>query len=208
VIKSFNIFTQLFKKSQKQVFEKKVIYFPVFLFLIILNNTETLYKLLGFSSRDNSSIWLTLVVGVLNFIVITQIVMWQKKTKTSDDKLIYVLLTYLLYNLYYSFLFFLGFILLIVPGFYALIYFFMAPLIAILDDSNSGEYFKRSRVLVKKDVWLVALISFSTLLFEVLSYFNEATGSFAPVLSTIDAYLSIVLTITSVEIYYYLKEKI
>jgi hypothetical protein len=207
VAQSFKTFIDLFKKSQNKVWEHRKIYFPVFLVLFILNNTEFINKVLGLSNRDNSNVWMTIVVGVLNFIVITKIVLWQKKTCTPDDKLIYILPAYLLYNLYYSLLFFVGFALLIIPGFYALIYFFMAPLIAVLDDTNQGEYFKRSRELTKKDFWLVTIISILILLLEIFSYFSEGMGSIAPFLSLFDAYLSIVLTILSVEIYYYLMAK-
>ena len=97
-----------------------------------------------------------------------------------------------------------------IPGFYVLIYFSLVPFVAVLDDSNEGSVFKKSRELVKKNVGLVAFASILTLFLEllilVLNPIQNPTiklvATFA--YSLLDGVVTIAMTLATVKIYYYL----
>ena len=181
-----------------------------FLFLVILANIQSVYTFLGGNEEGNFFIFLTIATTLLNFVVISSLVLAEKKKWGSSGELVYFVPTFLLYNLYYSFLFFIGLVLLVIPGFYVLIYFSLVPFVAVLDDSNEGSVFKKSRELVKKNVGLVAFASILTLFLEllilVLNPIQNPTiklvATFA--YSLLDGVVTIAMTLATVKIYYYL----
>jgi len=205
--KSLKQFIQILKKSHNIAWHGKSSFLPLFIILVILGHVEFINKLLGIQTGENASVWPTIICAAINLIITAQIILWQKKSNSKDeDGLLYSVPAFLLYSLYYSFLFIAGGALLILPGLYVLVYFFLAPIMAVLDDTNEGNYFKRSKALVQKNVGLVAIISILTLLLELLGYVTEGAGLLTPVAVMVDGYLTIVLTIASVEIYYLLSE--
>ena len=147
----------------------------------------------------------------MTFIILSQVVLVQKKLQGGVGELKYFVPTFLLYNLYYSFLFFIGLFLFIVPGFYVLIFFSMVPFIAVLDDECEGSFYEASKLLVKKNVGLVVwatlinlLIEFSALLITPIEN-AVVKGSLNLVYSLVDSFITLVMIISMVKIYYYLK---
>ncbi len=210
-MKGLKLFWNFAKEGSLEVWANKNIYISAFLALVLLGNVESLYPLLGVSEESTVFIILTVISTLLVFIVLSQIVLIQKKKHGGVGELGFFVPTFLLYNLYYSFLFFLGLLFLIVPGIYALVFFSMVPFIAVLDDEADGKFFKKSRELVKKNVGLVAwasginlLMEFSAFLFSpIQDPVTKAVANF--IFSIPDAFATIVMTIATVKIYYYLK---
>lgn len=205
------LFWHFFKEAALEIIANKKVYVPAFLALVVLSNMESLFPYFGVAAESNVSIFLTVVTSLLTFVVLSEVVLIQKKKHGGTGELSFFVPTFLLYNIYYSFLFFLGLALLIVPGFYALIYFSMVPFIAVLDDETSGKFFSKSRELVKKNFGLVAWASIIGLLLELSALL--VTPIQDPLLKTIvtliyslpDSFLTLVMTISMVKIYYYLK---
>lgn len=210
-MKNLKLFWNFFKESAGEVVANKMVYVSAFFALVLLGNMDTLYPILGVSEESTIYIVLTIISTLLIFIVLSQIVLIQKKKHGGTGELSFFVPTFLLYNLYYSFLFFVGLLLLIVPGLYVLVFFSMVPFIAVLDDEVQGKFFKKSRELVKKNIGLVAwasffnlLIEFSALLFSPIQ--DPTTKAICNFLFSIpDAFITMVLTIAMVKIYYYLK---
>lgn len=210
-MKNLRLFWHFAKESSAEVVANIRVYFSAFLALVFLGNTDTIYPLLGVSEESTIYIVLTVIATLLIFIVLSQVVLIQKRKHGGTGALSFFVPTFLLYNLYYSFLFFLGLLLFIVPGLYVLVFFSMVPFIAVLDDEIDGKFFKRSRELVKKNIGLVAWASFFNLLVEfsalLFSPIQDPTvkGVLNFLFSIPDAFITLVLTIAMVKIYYYLK---
>ncbi len=208
---SLNLFWDFIKASNRELFADKKNYFLAFIALLCIANIELLYPLLGISNESTSYIIFSLLSTVFVFFVISQVVLIEKKKQGGVGELAYFVPTYLLYNLYYSFLFLFGLLLLFIPGVFALIFFAMAPLIAVLDDEAEGNYFSKSRILVKKNVKLVAfaviinlILECSTLLLiPIQDPLLKAVTTF--LFSLPDAYLTLLMTLVMVKIYYFLK---
>lgn len=209
--KNLNLFWHFVKEATAEVLSNRPVYFSAFLALILLGNAETLYPLMGVSEESTIYIVLTVISTLLIFIVLSQVVLIQKKKHGGTGELSFFVPTFLLYNLYYSFLFFIGLAALILPGIYALIFFSMVPFIAVLDDETDGKFFRKSRELVKKNIGLVAWASFFNLLLECSALLfspiqnPSVKAALNFVFSLPDAFVTIVLTIAMVKIYYHLK---
>lgn len=210
-MKNLKLFWHFFKESVLEIMANKYVYLSAFLALVFLGNVESLYSLLGISEESTAYIALTVLVAILTYIVLSQIVLIQKKKHGGEGELSFFVPTFLLYNLYYSFLFFLGLALFILPGLYALVFFSMVPFIAVLDDEVDGKFFKRSRELVKRNVGLVAWASFLSLIAEASGFLLSPIQD--PGLKVVvtflfsipDSFITMALTIATVKVYYFLK---
>ncbi len=120
------LFWSFLKSAIDEVLENKKRYLYFFIVLVLLSNLEALFPFLKISEESNLYIALTLISTILVFIVVSQIVLIQKRKHGGNGELKYFVPTFLLYNLYYSFLFFLGLVFVILPGFYVLIFFSMS----------------------------------------------------------------------------------
>ena len=168
-MKGLKLFWDFAKTSAAEILENKQTYFRAFIALILLSNLESLCSFMGVAPESNAFIFLTIATTLVTFIILSQVVLIQKKIHGGTGELKYFVPTFLLYNLYYSFFFFAGLLFLIIPGFYILIFFSMAPFMAELDDETHGSYFKRSKILVKKNISLVAWASVLNLLLELVT---------------------------------------
>lgn len=206
------LFWSFVKSATDEVLDNKKAYFYFFIALIFFSNIEAIYPFLKITQESNLYIILTLISTILVFVVVSQIVLIQKRKHGGNGELKYFVPTFLLYNLYYSFLFFLGLIFVIFPGFYVLIFFSMVPFVAVLDDEENGSFFKKSRELVKKNIGLVAWASFINLFLELSALLfapiqNPTLKSVLTFIFSIpDAFFTIIFTIATVKIFYYLKK--
>ncbi|MGZ3790446.1 MAG: hypothetical protein ACXVLQ_18075 [Bacteriovorax sp.] len=211
-MEGLTLFWSFLKEASAEVWANKKLYLSAFLALILLGNVETIYPFLGVSEESNVFIVLTIFATLLTFVIVSQIVLIEKKKRGGVGELSFFVPTFLLYNLYYSFLFFFGLLLLVLPGLYALVFFSMVPFVAVLDDETEGKFFKKSRELVKKNIPLVVwasvinlLIECSSLLFSpIQDPIVKAVASFF--YSIPDAFITIAMTIATVKVYYRLKE--
>ncbi len=211
-MKSFWQFWEFAKASSREVLEDKKTYLNAFLALILLDNLETIYPMFGVGEETNTFLGLTILATLLSFIVLSQVVLIQKRKRGGDGELKYFVPTFLLYNLYYSFLFFAGLLLLIIPGFYVLFYFSMTPLVAVLDDDATGSYFKKSKLLVQKNLPLIVWTSLLNLVVDLAALLMTPIQDplikiiFKLVFSIPDAFFTLIMTVVTVKVFYYLKD--
>jgi hypothetical protein len=213
---SFLLFKDFFSQGCREIFQEKRTYFRIIFLLIVLANLEPVLNLFGLESEGWINIILSIFVTLGTFIVLSQVVLKEKIKKipeaSHNHELGYFVSTFFLFNLYYSFLFFIGLIFLVIPGLWVLIYFFLVPFIAVLDDSLDSGYFKKSIELVKKNVGLVSIVSIFILVLEFSSLLlSPIQNSSVKLISSLffsipDSFLTVVLTIVSVRVYYFLSE--
>lgn len=207
----FKLFWEFAKASFFEIYDDKKTYLNAFFALILLDNVETIYPLLGVGEETNTFLGLSIIATLLSFIILSQVVLIQKRKRGGDGELKYFVPTFLLYNLYYSFLFFAGLLLFVIPGFYVLFYFSMVPFIAVLDDDADGDYFKKSRLLVKKNVPLIVWTSILNLIVDVsallITPIQDPTTKlfFKAFFSIPDALFTLVMTVVTVKVFYHLK---
>lgn len=205
------LFWEFAKASFLEIYDDKKTYLNAFFALILLDNIETIYPLLGVGEETNTFLALSIIATLLSFIVLSQVVLIQKRKRGGDGELKYFVPTFLLYNLYYSFLFFAGLLLFVIPGFYVLFYFSMVPFIAVLDDDADGDYFKKSRLLVKQNVPLIVWTSILNLIVDVsallITPIQDQTAKvfFKAFFSIPDALFTLVMTVVTVKVFYHLK---
>lgn len=211
-MKSFILFWGFAQASVSEILSEKNKYLSAFFTLVFLDNLETICLLSGLGEESNVFIGVSVLATVLSFIVLSQVVLIQKRKRGGDGELKYFVPTFLLYNLYYSFTFLIGLLLLIIPGFYFLFYFSMAPLVAVLDDTSEGEFFKKSRHLVKKNLPLVVWTSILNLMVDIAALLIipiqepslKIVGKF--VFSIPDAFFTVVMMVVTVKVYYFLRD--
>jgi hypothetical protein len=195
-MKSFSLFAHFVKESSAEVFVNKHVYLTAFVALVLLGNTETLWPILGVPAESTTSIVLSVVTALLTFVVLAQIVLIQKKKHGGSGELSFIVPTFLLYNIYYTAVFFAALVipvslfyfpfvafklnthlagliafyvlvaLSVIGAFFMNILFFMVPLIAVLDDEVARKFFKESSNLTRKNFKLVAWIAIVSLLVE------------------------------------------
>ena len=213
---AFLQFKTFFTHCSREVFQDKKSYFKIIFLLVLLGILEPVLSLIGLEGEGWANILLSILITLGTFIVLSQVVLKEKIKKfpitAQSHELKYFVSTFFLFNLYYSFLFFFGLVFLIVPGLWVLIYFFMVPFVAVLDDNIEAGYFKRSVELVKKNVGLVSIVSLLILALELASLLLAPIQNplmkliFSLIFSLPDAFLTVVLTMVSVKVYYFLCE--
>lgn len=195
-MKSISLFWHYLKESSSEVLINKHVYVSAFFALVLLGNAESLWLFLGVGPESTTSIVLTVVAALLTFVVLAQVVLIQKKKHGGEGELSFIVPTFLLYNIYYTMIFFAALVLpislfyipfvglklnthfagvvlfyafvaaTIIGAFLVNVTFFMVPLVAVLDDEVTGKFFKASRVLTKKNFSLVAWMALASLLLE------------------------------------------
>ena len=203
---SFNI------SSYEEIMNNKKNYLNAFLALILLGNLESFFPLIGVLQDSNAFIFLSIMTTLATFIILSKVVLLQKIQNGGTGQLRYMVISFLLYNLYYSFLFFAGILLFVIPGFYVLIFFSMVPFVAVLDDDCQGSYFVESKILVKKNIKLLSIASIINLLVEFSSLLtspiqNATVKAITNLIFSVPfSFITLVMTVTFVKIYYYLKK--
>lgn len=206
------LFWEFNKISFCEIQDDKKTYLSSFFALVLLSNIESFFPVMGVVPESNTFIALSIFSTLAIFVILSKIVLIQKIKKGGTGELMYIVPSFLLYNLYYSFLFFGGIFLFIIPGFYSLIFFSLVPYVAVLDDECQGSYFKESKLLVKKNIKLVAWASIINLVVELLSLStsliqNSSLKALTNFIFSIPyALVTMVLTVTFVKVYYFLKE--
>jgi hypothetical protein len=171
---------------------------------------------LGLEENNTYSIIVTVLSGIFSLIVVVQIILIDKSIRLKQPKnsLLYAFPSYLIYSLYFTLAFLFGLPFLILPGIYIGIMLSLTPIASILVDDHRESFFKISFKLVKKDFLLVFFFLLFNILLEVLSVafdfipdwkirlFTNLFFSFGY------AFMLIVLTKTSVNIFYYLDESL
>lgn len=210
-MKSLALLWSLAGAAAQELWADKRSYVRPFLALLFLSNAEIFLPLANISEESSAAITLSILIMLLIFVVLSHIVLMEKRKHGGGGELKYFVPTFLLYNIYYSFLFLIGIFLFVLPGLYVLIYFFLVPLVAVLDDSIDGQYFKRSKELVQKNlplvIWAATInlgINFIPMLGKMIdgAWIKYALNF---LISIPESYLTLLFTITNVKIFYHLK---
>lgn len=87
---------------------------------------------------------------------------------------------YLRVNVVYSLLFLLGIFLFVLPGIWAMIFLFFAPMITLDNSYKKGKFFKRSIELVKANLWITVALSVMSFIimgldFALFPYIKESS---------------------------------
>ncbi len=102
----------------------------------------------------------------------------------------------------------------LIPIVYLIVFYSLTPVVAAIENDSEEErnYFKQSKKLTKKNVWLVVMNQF----FAILIFFMTTSVflikdpgvkiAVSIAVALLDAIFTVVLTLTSVKIYFYLNE--
>jgi hypothetical protein len=171
---------------------------------------------MGFESNSVYEIILGLIVGILSLVVVVNVILIEKaKFKGSTkEELLYATPTYLIYTLYTSLIMLAGFLCLIVPGIVLGVFFGMVPLASILIDNDDVNYFKLSYRMARADPWPIICFGLASLLIELPTFAFDLIPDwhlkllFNIIFSFLDSALMIIVTLASVRVFYYLKQKL
>ena len=213
-MKSINLFKNFLSESITDFKNNKSLFFTSAIWMLIFCLLSCIpWEAMGFESGSGWEISVGVVVGILTLIVVANIILIEKArlSNKAKEKILYGAPSYLVYTLSSSLVVLAGIILLIIPGFLALVYLSMAPVAALLSENKKDGFLKQSVALVKKNVGVVAVFVGVSLGIEVLSMGVDFISKwqvrlFVGVLySLFEALSSVILTMVSVKIYYYLN---
>jgi hypothetical protein len=206
----FSLLMDSFKAFKKEFPE----YFGSYLAMLILNLVACYpFEGMGFEQNSFHEIVLQIVVGIMSLIVIVNVILIEKAKARNLDKeeLMYAAPTYLIYTLYSTLLILAGLFCFVVPGIIVAVLVGMVPLASVLIDNDSINYFKISYRMARKDAVLVICFGLATLLFELPSFGLDLIPDWRVkfganfVYSFFDSAAMVILTITSVRVFYHLK---
>lgn len=171
---------------------------------------------IGLSPNSFYEIILQVGVGILSLVIIVNVVLIEKSKykRFPKEELLYAAPTYLIYTLYSSFIILAGLVCFIIPGIIAAVFLGMAPLTSILIDNSRVNYFKLSYQMARKDISLILCFGLASIFIELPSFAFDLIPDWRVRLGTsvtycfIDAAILTILTITSVRVFYHLKEGI
>lgn len=212
---SIKLFFRFLSSSAQTFFTELSFYIGSYIAFLILSLLScTPWQAMGYEQNSFYEIVSSIGVGILSLIVIVNVILIEKaKVKqTEKEELVYAAPTYLIYTLYSSLIIIAGLLCFVIPGIIAAILVGMVPLASVLIDNDSVNYFKISYRMARKDSLLVICFGLTTLLVELPSIGFDLVADWrfklgAGVLySFFDAALLLILTMTSVRVFYHLKE--
>jgi Uncharacterised protein family (UPF0259) len=213
-MKSLSLFNSFVKES----FSETKTGFPYFLtsfiaYLILCLSSIVPWEVFGIASDNGWVLLFGVVTGLSSLVVTTNVILIENARlhNTQKERLLYNAPTYLVYMLYSTLAVLAGIILLVIPGFLALIFLSLAPIAAVLSKDKETGYLKQSVNLTKKNATLVSFFVFSSLAVEVVSLLFDFIDSWqirlvvGIIYSFVEAYSLLILTVISVRIYYHLE---
>lgn len=203
-------------------------------FLLIGFFASIPWESVGLEPHSLPEIVSSLIAGLLSLVVIVNVVLIEKSRykHRPKEELLYSVPTYLIYSLYSTLIILAGpGIILFIAGLLHLpqqamialaflagivvgIYVAMVSLAAVLIDNDSVNYFKLSYRMARQD-WvmvfcfgvLALLLEMPALVFDLIPDWRVVAG-FNLLYSFFDAVATIVVTVASVRIFYYLKHQL
>lgn len=228
-------FMKYLKESWSWVLANFKTYLPsylAFLFVDILSAAP--WAAFGYAPGSMPEVLMSLLVGILSLIIIVNVILIEKARVKHREKeqLVYSVPTYLIYTLYSTLIILIGpgimmmiagmlqvpnIVMLssaVIVGLAAALFMAMVPLASVLIDNDSVNYFKLSVKMARENALLIICYGVLTLLIEAPSWAFDLIPDWRFVLSFnllyafFDAVAMIVLTITSVRIFYHLKHQL
>lgn len=198
------------------VFKKDFpVYMGSYIAMLILDLTASYpFEGMGFGQNSFHEIVMQIIVGILSLIVMVNIILIEKaKAKNLEkEELMYAAPTYLIYTLYSSLLILGGLFCFIVPGIIIAVLVGMVPLASVLIDNDSINYFKISYRMARKDALMVICFGLATLIMELPTFGLDLIPDWrvkfgaSIAYSFLDAAIMVIVTITSVRVFYHLKQ--
>ena len=213
-MKSFGLYGKFLKESCFEVMKNFSLYLNCYIAFIVVDLLASIpWAGLGYEDNSFASIITSVIVGIINLIIVVQVILIEKATEKSTvkEQLLYAAPTYLIYTLYYSIIFIIGFACFIIPGIILILILGLAPLASVLIDNDSVNYFKLSYQLAKKDIALMVAFILASLVTELMGLAFDFIQNWqvkfgvSVVYSFLDALILIVVTKASVKTFYYLK---
>lgn len=214
---SFKLFFSFYRQSFQVFWDDLAKYLGAYFSFVAIDLLASIpWEGIGFPQNSPAEIGLNIFIAILSLIVIVNVVLIEKSKYLQRQKeaLIYAAPTYLIYTLYTSIIMLLGFLCLIIPGIILAVCFGMVPLASVLIDNDSVNYFKVSYRMARKNALLIIAFGVATLLVEVPGFLFDFIPSWQVrlglnvVYSILDGAILVALTITSVRVFYHLKQLI
>jgi len=211
---SIKLFFSFLVTSFKFFKKEFPVYLGSYLAMLILNLVASYpFEGMGFEQNSFYEIVLQIIVGIMSLIVIVNVILIEKaKTKGLEkEELMYAAPTYLIYTLYSTLLIVGGLFCFVVPGIIIAVLVGMVPLASVLIDNDSINYFKISYRMARKDAVLVICFGLASLVMELPSFGLDLIADWRIKFGTniaysfLDSAVIIVLTMTSVKVFYHLK---
>lgn len=212
---SIKLFLRFLSESARIFLNELSLYLGSYIAFLIVSLMSCIpWQGMGYEPNSFYEIISSIIVGILSLIIIVNIILIEKaKVKqTEKEQLVYAAPTYLIYTLYSSLIIIAGLLCFVIPGIIAATLVVMVPLASVLIDNDSVNYFKISYRMACKDALLVICFGLATLLVELPSIGLElipdwrlklGAGVFC---SLFEAAFFVILTMTSVRVFYHLKE--
>lgn len=211
-MKSSEVLIRSWKQSASDYQIHKNLYRRPFLCLVGLE-ILTAFPWEFVTSETNSGLEIAtnVLIALLSIVVSVDIINIFRSIHFNlpKEKLLYTFPTFFVYTLYYTLLFGLGILLLVIPGIFAFIFLGLAPLASIMSPNEPA--FKKSIALVKKKIGVVVLLGLISLALELLPIIADfiplldvrlliQVGLAVPI-----AYITLIATQTMVRIYLFLE---
>ena len=214
---SLKLFCSFYQDSYKKFTSQLRSYLGSYIAQVFIGFLAAIpWTMMGYESNSPTEMFMTLINVLLSLMVIVNVVLIEKaKMKGSEkESLMYATPTYLIYTLYTTIIILAGLFLLVVPGVIAAVLLAMVPLAAVLIDNDSVNYFKLSIKMAKSNPGIIVWFGIFSVLIEAPNFGLDFISNWniklllKVVYTFIDSALLILLTITSVRIFYHLKTKI
>lgn len=211
---SIKLFCSFFNESIKTFKKEFSVYLGSYLAMLVISLISIFpWEGMGYGQNSFNEIVLQIIVGILSLIVVVNVVLIEKaKAKNLEkEELVYAAPTYLIYTLYSTLLILGGLFCFVVPGIIIGILVAMVPLASVLIDNDSINYFKISYRMARKDAVLIICFGLASLIMEAPNFGLDLIPDWriklgaSFVYSFIDAAAVVVVTMTSVKVFYHLK---
>lgn len=212
---SIKLFGSFFTESIGTFKKEFSVYMGSYLAVLMINFLSLFpWEGMGYGQNSFHEIVLQIFVGILSLIAVVNIVLIEKAKAKNLEKeaLVYAAPTYLIYTLYSSLLILAGLFCFVVPGLIIGVLVAMVPLASVLIDNDSINYFKISYRMARKDAWLVICFGLASLIMEAPSFGLDLIPDWRIklgagfVYSFIDSAVLVIVTMTSVKVFYHLKK--
>lgn len=212
---SIKLFLRFLSESSRTFLNELSLYLGSYIAFLVVSLMSCIpWQGMGYEPNSFYEIISSIIVGILSLIIIVNVILIEKaKVKHSEkEQLFYAAPTYLIYTLYSSLIIMAGLLCFVIPGIIAAILVVLVPLASVLIDNDSVNYFKISYRMARKDTLLVICFGFATLLVELPSIGLELIPGWRLKLgagvfySLFEAIFFVILTMTSVRVFYHLKE--
>lgn len=232
--KTAGLFFQFIKDALKELNSNLGLYL---VYVVVLSLSTAIPSWINAYYTNNSMIiqvFAKLVFSLVPLLILSKIIYVVKIRNLGEGDYIRTFYSYFVYSILYLLLLIVAGIFIALPAYlvtlgrtptlfgfsavglilivYLGIYYSLTPTIAAIESETSDGFFRKSKKLARKNVWLILLYQFLSVFIYLMSAMlmlvkEQKTVLFlSTAFSIIDAIFTIVLTLIAVKIYFYLNE--